>query len=125
MTNSDLQPGPEADARIAQAMGWITGDDGTGRTTWFDPRNPDVEIWPCPGFTTDDRWIGLMLEWLTARCNSVNLDFFDDDKWRICGWIRPGLCKASNRQVIIEAPTLHEAVWRCLLAVAERESERP
>lgn len=30
-------------------------------------------------------------------------------------------------QIVIEVQgaTLHEAIWRCLLAVAERESERP
>ena len=138
-----LQPGAEADRVVAQAMGWTTGDDGTGRTTWFDPRYPDVEVWPCPGFTTDDRWIGTMLETLSE--GESFWEAWSSHEWqkskRVYGWLLRRQGKQLRHNVFFllmrydeeadfplvievqQGKTLFEAVWRCLLAVVERQED--
>jgi len=116
----DLQPGPEADALVATAMGW----------TWQEPSpdgwdghwvTPDGEIAEHPpAYTTTGNGMLAMMEWVDAKRWAIDLMGPDGEArhWQCCLY-----AGEAGRQYIGRADTAPLAVAKALLAAVKEADE--
>ena len=130
---NDLQPGPAADALVAEAMGWTSlgqGDNWTSTCSTSDPpelankmygRHPSGCVCMIPAYTTTGNGMLAMLEW-AGRQDWWELRMLYDSR---CN--PPWRCEIDiddRREVGEMADTAPMAVAKALLAATEHSNEK-
>lgn len=111
-----LPPGPELDAKVAEAMGW-TRKDGrlSGVMIWKHPDGGWMhsKAW-CPS-TDRAQACTVVLDWLVAKLAAQGLKISimrDADGWYVDGW-------RSSEEPLSFAVTLEHAISLAALALSE------
>lgn len=119
--NQQLPPGPELDAKVAEALGWKVERNIHSSDYWYeDTDKPIFHNYP-PPFSTDGNWMLKALDWLREETEFQGISRDLGDGWGVELIVHTRYPLATVEEGVIEtAETLPHAIALAVVEAAER-----